>query len=47
MLYARDTGPALLLDALDAGARGFVLTEAPSDDLLQAIGAVATGNAVG
>ena len=46
ILYTRDTGRALLLEALSAGARGFVLTEAPSDDLLQAIGAVATGAVV-
>ena len=44
MLYTRDTGGALLLEALDAGACGFVLTEAAPDDLLRAIGAVATGN---
>jgi DNA-binding NarL/FixJ family response regulator len=43
ILYARDTGRALLLEALDAGACGFVLTEAAPDDLLDAIGAVATG----
>jgi DNA-binding NarL/FixJ family response regulator len=34
---------ALLSEALDVGARGFVLKEAPLDDLLRALHTVATG----
>jgi DNA-binding NarL/FixJ family response regulator len=35
---------ALLTEALDAGARGFVLKEAPLDDLVRAVESVASGN---
>ncbi len=34
---------ALLIEALDAGARGFVLKEAPLDDLVRAVRAIARG----
>lgn len=43
ILYTGDADRALLLEALDAGARGFLLKEAPLDDLLRAIGIVARG----
>lgn len=35
---------ALLLEALDAGVRGFVLKEAPLDDLVRAINALVAGD---
>ena len=34
---------ALLLEALDAGVRGFVLKEAPLDDLVRAVNALVAG----
>ncbi len=43
ILYTGDADRALLLEALDAGARGFILKEAPLDDLLRAIRMVAGG----
>lgn len=43
ILLTGEADRALLLEALDAGARGFVLKEAPLDDLLRAIGMVARG----
>jgi DNA-binding NarL/FixJ family response regulator len=44
VLYTGYGDRALLTEALDAGVRGFVLKEAPMDDLLRALQAVATGN---
>jgi DNA-binding NarL/FixJ family response regulator len=43
LLYTGSGDRALLTEALDAGVRGFVLKEAPMDDLLRAIQSVATG----
>jgi DNA-binding NarL/FixJ family response regulator len=43
ILYTGDADRALMLDSLDAGARGFVLKEAPLDDLLRAVRMVAAG----
>lgn len=43
LLYTGYGDRALLTEALDAGVRGFVLKEAPMDDLLRAVQAVATG----
>jgi two-component system, NarL family, response regulator DesR len=43
ILYTGEADRALLLEALDAGARGFILKEAPLDDLLRAIRMVAKG----
>jgi DNA-binding NarL/FixJ family response regulator len=43
LLYTGYGDRALLTEALDAGVRGFVLKEAPMDDLLRAIQSVATG----
>src|SRR5437764_371809 len=43
LLYTGYGDRALLTEALDAGVRGFVLKEAPMDDLLRALHAVADG----
>jgi DNA-binding NarL/FixJ family response regulator len=43
ILYTGYSDRALLLEALDAGARGFLLKEAPLDDLLRAIRLAAEG----
>jgi DNA-binding NarL/FixJ family response regulator len=45
VLYTGYGDRALLLEALDAGARGFVLKEAPLPDLVRAIEIVAAGGA--
>jgi DNA-binding NarL/FixJ family response regulator len=44
LLYTGYGDRALLTEALDAGVRGFVLKEAPMDDLLRAVHAVAGGS---
>jgi DNA-binding NarL/FixJ family response regulator len=44
LLYTGYGDRALLTEALDAGVRGFVLKEAPMDDLLRAVEAVASGS---
>jgi DNA-binding NarL/FixJ family response regulator len=44
ILYTGFADRALLVEALDVGAFGFVLKEAPLDDLLRAIRAVAAGS---
>jgi len=43
LLYTGYGDRALLTEALDAGVRGFVLKEAPMDDLLRALHSVANG----
>lgn len=43
LLYTGYGDRALLTEALDAGVRGFVLKEAPMDDLLRAVRAVSAG----
>ena len=43
LLYTGYGDRALLTEALDAGVAGFVLKEAPMDDLLRAVQAVANG----
>jgi len=43
LLYSGYGDRALLLEALDVGVRGFVLKEAPLDDLLRAVQSVADG----
>jgi DNA-binding NarL/FixJ family response regulator len=43
LLYSGMSDRALLTEALDAGAQGFVLKEAPLDDLLRAVTMVAAG----
>ncbi len=43
LLYTGYGDRALLTEALDAGVRGFVLKEAPLDDLLRAVRTVAAG----
>jgi len=43
LLYTGYGDRALLTEALDAGVAGFVLKEAPMDDLLRAVRSVATG----
>jgi len=43
LLYTGYGDRALLTEALDAGVRGFVLKEAPMDDLLRAVKSVASG----
>ncbi len=43
ILYTGDGDRTLLLEALDVGARGFLLKEAPLDDLLRAVRLVASG----
>ena len=44
LLYTGYGDRALLTEALDAGVRGFVLKEAPMDDLLRAVQTVASGS---
>jgi DNA-binding NarL/FixJ family response regulator len=44
LLYTGYGDRALLTEALDAGVRGFVLKEAPLDDLLRAVETVAAGS---
>lgn len=43
IIYTGFSDSSLLLEALDVGVRGFVLKEAPLDDLLRAIETVARG----
>jgi DNA-binding NarL/FixJ family response regulator len=43
LLYTGYGDRALLTEALDAGVKGFVLKEAPMDDLLRAVQSVASG----
>ena len=43
ILYTGDGDRAMLLEALDAGARGFLLKEGPLTDLVRAIRTVASG----
>jgi DNA-binding NarL/FixJ family response regulator len=43
ILYTGHSDRSLLLEALDAGARGFLVKEAPLDDLARAIRTVAAG----
>lgn len=43
VLYTGNADRSVLLEALDAGARGFLLKEAPLDDLARAIKLVAAG----
>jgi DNA-binding NarL/FixJ family response regulator len=43
ILYTGHSERSLLLEALDAGARGFLLKEAPLDDLVRAIKIVCAG----
>jgi DNA-binding NarL/FixJ family response regulator len=43
ILYTGDADRGVLLEALDAGARGFLLKEAPLDDLIRAVRIVAEG----
>jgi DNA-binding NarL/FixJ family response regulator len=42
-LYTGYGDRAVLLEALDAGARGFILKEAPLDDLVRAVRVIASG----
>jgi DNA-binding NarL/FixJ family response regulator len=44
LLYTGYGDRALLTEALDAGVKGFVLKEAPMDDLLRAVQSVAAGS---
>jgi RNA polymerase sigma factor (sigma-70 family) len=44
ILYTRQTERELLVEALDAGARGFVLKEAPLDELVRAVTFAARGD---
>lgn len=44
LLYSGYGDRALVMEALDAGVQGFVLKEAPLDDLLRAVRAVAAGD---
>jgi DNA-binding NarL/FixJ family response regulator len=44
LLYSGFSDRGLVADALDAGARGFALKDAPLDDLARAIDIVAAGN---
>jgi DNA-binding NarL/FixJ family response regulator len=44
IIYTAYGDPAVVIEALDAGARGFVLKEAPLEDLLRAIALVAGGS---
>jgi DNA-binding NarL/FixJ family response regulator len=44
ILYTAYGDPAVVLEALDAGVRGFVLKEAPLEDLMRAIRLVAEGS---
>jgi DNA-binding NarL/FixJ family response regulator len=43
-LYTGYGDRAVLVEALDAGARGFILKEAPLDDLVRAVHAIAGGD---
>jgi DNA-binding NarL/FixJ family response regulator len=43
ILYTGQADQSLLVEAVDAGARGFVLKEAPLSDLVRAVQTVATG----
>lgn len=43
LLYSGYGDRALLMEALDAGVQGFVLKEAPLEDLLRAVRAIAAG----
>lgn len=43
ILYTGNSDQALLADAVDAGARGYVLKEAPLSDLVRALETVAAG----
>ena len=43
ILYTANAERSVMLEALDAGARGFLLKEAPLDDLIRAIEMVGTG----
>jgi len=43
LVYSGYGDRALLMEALDVGVRGFVLKEAPLDDLVRAVSAVAAG----
>lgn len=43
ILYTGHSDRSLLLEALDAGARGFLVKEAPLDDLARAIRTICTG----
>lgn len=44
LLYSGVSDPALVSDALDAGALGFALKDAPLDDIIRAIQSVARGD---
>ena len=44
ILYTAYGDPAIVIDALDAGVRGFVLKQAPLEDLFRAIKLVAGGS---
>jgi DNA-binding NarL/FixJ family response regulator len=44
LLYSGVSDPALVSDAIDAGARGFALKDAPLDSLAGAIDAIAMGH---
>lgn len=44
LLYSGVADPALVSDALDAGAKGFALKDAPLEDVVRAINAVARGD---
>lgn len=43
LIYSGNGSPALLFEARDAGARGFILKESPLDDLLRAVDIVSRG----
>jgi DNA-binding NarL/FixJ family response regulator len=43
LLYTAHADRGLLVEAVDAGARGYVLKEAPLDDLVRAVETVAAG----
>ena len=43
ILYTGNSDQAMLADAVDAGARGYVLKEAPLNDLVRALDTVAAG----
>jgi DNA-binding NarL/FixJ family response regulator len=44
LLYSGTADSALVSDALDAGARGFALKDAPLEDIVRAIATVARGD---